>query len=156
MPSRRELIRMTAEEIRAYMEGQRRIILITNGANGLPHPVPMNFGLDEEGRVLITSFRKSQKVRNLERDPRATLLVESGMSYQELQAVIAYADAEIIDDPEQVRAGMNRIRAVEALSSSLSDTMDDQVRTSLAKRVLLRFTPFRYVSWDHGKLGEFY
>jgi nitroimidazol reductase NimA-like FMN-containing flavoprotein (pyridoxamine 5'-phosphate oxidase superfamily) len=156
MPSRSDLIRMTPQEIRAYLGEQTRIILVTNGANGLPHPVPMNYGLDEEGRILITSFRKSQKVKNLERDPRATLLVESGETYDELKSVIAYADAEILDDPEAIVSFMQKIRADEQLSGSLSAEMGDQVKASLAKRVVLRFTPFRYVSWDHGKLGSFY
>lgn len=156
MPSRRELIRMTPEEVRAYLLSQRRIILVTNGPDGMPHPVPMNFGLDEEGRILITSFRKAQKVTNLERDPRATLLVESGEIYAELKSVMAYANAEIVTDPNEIAAGMARINADAKLSGSISGGMSEQVRASIAKRVLLRFTPFRTVSWDHGKLGAFY
>jgi PPOX class probable F420-dependent enzyme len=156
MPSRRDLIRMTPEEVRAYLSAQRRIILVTTGPEGLPHPVPMNYGLDDEGRVLITSFRKSQKVKNLERDPRATLLVESGETYADLKSVMAYCDAEIVTDPAAIAAGMARINADEQLAGSLSAEMGDQVRASIAKRVLLRFTPFRVVSWDHGKLGTFY
>lgn len=156
MPSRRDAIRMTPQEIQAYLQEQRRIILVTNGPDGMPHPVPMNYGLDEEGRILITSFRKSQKVRNLERDPRATLLVESGTGYGELKSVIAWCDAEIISDPDRVGEGMRRIAADEAMAGSLSDGMSEQVRASIAKRVLLRFTPHRYASWDHAKLGGFY
>lgn len=156
MPSRRELIRMTPEEIRAYLDEQTRIIVITNGPDGMPHPVPMNYGLDEEGRVLMTTFRKSQKVKNIERDPRATLLVESGEGYSDLKSVIAYTDAEIIDDPDEVAQAMRKIRAGQKMSGSLSELMSDQVRASIAKRVVLRFTPFRYVSWDHTKLGGYY
>ncbi|HEX8058607.1 MAG TPA: pyridoxamine 5'-phosphate oxidase family protein [Novosphingobium sp.] len=156
MPSRRDLIRMTPEEVRAYLSSQRRIILVTNGPDGMPHPVPMNYGLDDEGRILITSFAKAQKVRNIERDPRATLLVESGETYAHLKSVIAYADAEILTDPDEIAAGMARINADAQLSGSISGAMSAQVRASLAKRVLLRFTPFRTVSWDHGKLGAFY
>ena len=156
MPSRRETIRMTDTEIRDYLQSRSRIILITNGPDGLPHPVPMNYGLDEEGRIIITSFRKSQKVRNLERDPRASLLVESGETYAELKSVIAYADAEIISDPEEIVRLMGAIRAEGELSASISGTMSDQVRSSIAKRVVLRFTPRRYVSWDHGKLAGYY
>lgn len=156
MPSRRDLIRMTSDEVAAYLGTQRRIILVTNGPDGMPHAVPMNYGLDDAGRVLITSFRKSQKVKNLERDSRATLLVESGETYADLKSVMIYADAEIVADPDAIAAGMARINADEQLAGSLSAEMSDQVRASMAKRVLLRFTPFRTVSWDHGKLGNFY
>jgi PPOX class probable F420-dependent enzyme len=156
MPSRRDAIRMTPGKERAYLESRRRIVLVTIGADGMPHPVPMNYGIDAEGRVLITSFRKSQKVRNLQRDPRATLLVESGIAYAELKAVILWCEVELIEDAGGIRDGMRQIRADHAMASSLSETMDEQVRTSLAKRVLLRFTPIRRTSWDHGKLDGFY
>ena len=69
---------------------------------------------------------------------------------------MAYCNAEIVCDPEEVAAGMAQINADERLAGSLSAGMSEQVRASIAKRVLLRFTPFRVVSWDHGKLGGFY
>jgi nitroimidazol reductase NimA-like FMN-containing flavoprotein (pyridoxamine 5'-phosphate oxidase superfamily) len=156
MPSRRETIRMGPVEVQDYLLGHSRIILVTNGSDGLPHPVPMNYGLDEEGHILISSFRKSQKVRNLERDPRAALLVESGETYADLKSVIAYADAEIIGDAEMVASLMRNIRADGALAGSMTTGMSEQIRASIAKRVVLRFTPFRHVSWDHTKLSGYY
>lgn len=156
MPSRREDIAMTAHELSAYLAGQRRIILITNGANSLPHPMPMNYGIDAEGRVVIVTFRKSQKVKNLERDPRATLLVESGDTYAQLKSAVLYCDVEIIGDAEGVAENMALVRAGDAMTGSISAGMSEQVRASLVKRVVLRFTPFRVVSWDHGKLGGVY
>lgn len=156
MPSRRELIRMTAQEVDAYLRERTRIIIVTNGPDGLPHPVPMNYGIDAAGRIIITTFRKSQKVRNIERDPRATLLVESGETYLDLKSAILYCDVEILTDPDEIARNMVLVRADEQLSGSLSAEMGDQVKASMAKRAILRFTPFRTVSWDHGKLGEFY
>jgi nitroimidazol reductase NimA-like FMN-containing flavoprotein (pyridoxamine 5'-phosphate oxidase superfamily) len=142
--------------MRSYLEAQRRIILVTNGPGGMPHPVPMNYGLDGEGRIILTAFRKSQKVKNLERDPRATLLVESGAAYGDLRGVIAWCDAEILSDPEEVAQNMALMRADAETAQSISSTRDDQVRASMSKRVVLRFTPHRYASWDHARLGEFY
>lgn len=126
MPSRRETIAMTPTELSAYLAEQRRIILITNGANGLPHPVPMNYGVDEQGRIVIVTFRKSQKVKNLERDPRATLLVESGETYGELKSAILYCDTEIITDVEVIAANMVLIRADGAMTGSMSTAMSDR------------------------------
>ena len=156
MPSRREQISMTPVEVRAYLDTQRRIIIVTNGANGLPHPVPMNYGMDDQGRILITTFRNSQKVQNLQRDPRATLLVESGIAYRELKSVILYCNAEIIDNPALVPELIRKVRAGDVMTSSITQPMDQQVRASTAKRVIVRLTPFHTVSWDHAKLGEFY
>lgn len=156
MSSRRHAIRMTEAEVRDYLQSQRRIILVTNGLNGMPHAVPMNYGIDEQGRILISSFRKSQKVKNLERDARATLLVESGARYNELKSVIAYCKAEVIDHPDEVRSLMALIRDREPLSAIASDTVAEQVEASIPKRVILRFAPFHIISWDHAKLGDRY
>ena len=156
MPSRRDLIRLSDAEIRAYLEKQRQVVLVTNGPRGMPHPVPMEFGLDADGSIVVTSFRKGQKVLNLERDPRATLLFDSGTQYQELKGVIAYCDAQIIDDPDTVARVMRLVRASDDLAASMSPAMSAQVRASLAKRVALRFKPFRFVTWDHGKLPGVY
>lgn len=147
MPSRRDVIRMTPGEIADYLKAQSRIIVVTNGPNGMPHPVPMNYGLDESGRILITSFAKSQKIRNLERDPRASLLVESGTTYAELKSVILYADAELLREADAIARNMRLIRATDALAGSITGGMTEQVRASLSKRVVVRFTPFRTVSW---------
>jgi len=156
MPSRRDLIRMTAEEADAYLRGQRRIILVTIGAQGMPHPVPMNYGVDPPGRIIMTAFAKSQKVRNLERDPRASLLVESGEDYAQLKSVMMETRVEIIREASVVAETMKLVQASEAMTASLDEGMSEQVRASIAKRVVLRFTPQRTISWDHGKLGQVY
>lgn len=156
MPSRREQITMSPQEVRAYLEAQRRIVLVTIGADGMPHAVPMNYGLDDAGRVLLTAFAKSQKVRNLERDPRATLLVESGATYGELKAVMLQCRVELVRDPDRMAGLMARLRADDMMATSISGPMEGQVRASLAKRVVMICTPQRTISWDHGLLGTFY
>lgn len=156
MPSRRDAMRMSDAEARAWLGAQPRIVLVTNGPHGLPHPVPMNFGMDEAGRLILTAFARSQKVRNLERDSRAALMAESGETYAELRGVIAYADAEILREPDDMARLMPMVRAAVDLAASISAPMNEQVRASLAKRVILRFTPFRFVSWDHSRLGGAY
>jgi nitroimidazol reductase NimA-like FMN-containing flavoprotein (pyridoxamine 5'-phosphate oxidase superfamily) len=148
MPSRREEIAMSPDEIRAYLTSHGRVIVASNGVGGFPHLAPMNYAFRDEA-FLMTTFRKSQKVKNLERDPRATLLVETGKDYEQLRSVMAYAEAEIIDDPAYTGQVM----------STLGDGSDapsqDRLQAVLAtasKRVVLRFRPQRYVSWDHTKL----
>lgn len=156
MPSRREQISMTQAEALAYLEVQRRVILVTNGPDGMPHPVPMNYGIDADGRIILTAFSKSQKVKNLERDPRATLLVESGEAYGDLQGLIAWCDAEILSDEGDVASNMPLIRAGEATAGSIDPAKRAQVQASMSKRVILRFMPYRFASWDHAKLGKLY
>ena len=155
MPSRRDQIAMSADEVRAYLRSQPRLIVVSNGPNGYPHPVPMNFAIDPQDRLLILTFRKSQKVKNLERDPRAALLVESGGEYHELKSVMIYAEAEIIGPGpafEEARAAF----ADKVQTSVLTAEAQAQADAALAKRVIVRLTPQRTISWDHGKLGGHY
>jgi nitroimidazol reductase NimA-like FMN-containing flavoprotein (pyridoxamine 5'-phosphate oxidase superfamily) len=156
MPSRRDLIRMSDGEIRKYLETQRQVVLVTNGPGGMPHPVPMEYGLEADGSIVVSSFRKGQKILNIERDPRATLLFESGTQYQQLKGVIAYCEAQIIRDPETVRNVMRLVRPSNALAASMSQEMSAQVQASSLKRVAIRCKPLRFVTWDHGKLPGVY
>ena len=156
MPSRREIIAMTPEEVSAYLAEQRRIIIVTIGKDGMPHPMPMSYGVDDQGRIVIVTFRKSQKVKNLERDPRATLLVESGDGYDELKSVVLYCNVELLYDPEDIAANAGNMRVDQAMSDSLTASMNEQVRSAMVKRVLLWLTPYRTISWDHSKLAGFY
>lgn len=155
MPSRRDQIAMTADEVLAYLRSQVRIIVVSNGADGFPHAVPMNFALDGEGRVLILTFGKSQKVRNLERDPRATLLVESGVAYHELRSVMIRATAEIVADAAAF-AEARLAFAGKAQTQGLTAQAAEQSQATMAKRVIVRFAPQRTISWDHSKLGGRY
>ena len=98
MPSRRKLIELDDDEIRDYLDARKTLIIVGNGHNGYPHPMPMWFARDDDGTIRCTTFAKSQKVLNWRRDPKATLLVESGVEYAELKSVVIYASCEIIDE----------------------------------------------------------
>ena len=157
MPSRRKLIELTDDEIRDYLAREKTLIIVSNGHNGYPHPMPMWFDRDHDGCLYCTTFGKSQKVLNWRRDPKATLLVESGEEYAELKGVMIYARCEIIDDPDKV---VDTLVAINAEGVELDDDERAALRRSVtqraAKRVLLKFVPERYVSWDHAKLGGRY
>lgn len=152
MSSRRDAITMTMDEIRVYLKEQGRLILTSNGATGYPHPMPMNFFYDDNDTYLVTTFAKSQKVKNIQRDPRCALLVESGEAYSELKSVLAYADAEIIDDHATVEQTMIALGGKELGHPELPEAAKEQIRASVPKRVVLRFRASEYVSWDHSKL----
>jgi PPOX class probable F420-dependent enzyme len=157
MPSRRELIQLSPEEIDAFLAEQKTIIIVSNGKDGYPHPMPMWFWVDDAGVVYCTTFRKSQKVLNLTRDPRAALLVETGEEYAELKSVLVYARAEVVDDQAAVVDALVRINTRgRSVSEAEREKLSDAVARTAEKRVLVRFHPERYVSWDHGKLGGAY
>ena len=157
MPSRRAHIKMTESEASAFAREQQTLIIVSNGHDGFPHPMPMWFALDESGRFLVSTFGRSQKVRNFQRDPRATLLIEDGSTYQSLRGLVVKANTDILTDPEAVLDVMVLIRLKEAKAD---DADREQLRTALRKasqkRVILRFAPESVMSWDHGKLGGVY
>jgi nitroimidazol reductase NimA-like FMN-containing flavoprotein (pyridoxamine 5'-phosphate oxidase superfamily) len=157
MPSRRELIQLNTDEIQQFLEQQKTLIIVSNGKDGFPHPMPMWFHVDEAGCLYCTTFSKAQKVFNWRRDPKASLLVESGEEYAELKSVLIYATAEVIDDFDRICDALVNISAKgRELTAEQAEAMRKQVAKTAEKRVLLKFTPQRYVSWDHSKLGGKY
>lgn len=157
MPSRRKTIELTPEEVREYLGAEKTITIVSNGRDGYPHPMPMWFALDERDRVVCTTFGKSQKVRNWQRDPRATLLVESGIEYAELKGVMINADCEVVEDVETVKDVLVAINSKgRAMSAEETAKLREAVGGTASKRVVLRFTPTKYVTWDHAKLGGRY
>ena len=95
--SRRDQIAMTPEEIAAFLDEQRVVICATNGPRGWPHLMPLWYVVRGED-IWAWTYAKSQKVRNLERDARATLQVEDGEEYQELRGVMIEAETTIHRD----------------------------------------------------------
>lgn len=154
MPSRRDLVRMSDDEAIAYLRSECKAVLGTIGKDGMPHLVTLYFGVDPEGRIVVTSFAKAQKVLNVERDPRATLCVESGAAYHDIKSVMAQCSAEILRDFDEVRASMQYIRSANARPHT--PEASEQITASYTKRVVIRLTPQRLISWDHSKLDGKY
>jgi hypothetical protein len=113
----------------------------------------MWFSIDDDGAVLMTTYGRSQKVKNLERDPRVSLLVEAGEDYAELRGVVMYGSAELIRDVERV---IDTLIAASGQGDRTNPAVRDAMRANASKRVLIRVKPERIVSWDHAKLGGVY
>jgi nitroimidazol reductase NimA-like FMN-containing flavoprotein (pyridoxamine 5'-phosphate oxidase superfamily) len=101
------------------------------------------------------TYAKSQKVRNLERDPRATLQVETGESYDQLRGVMFEATAELHRDTEEVAAlGAELLSRYAGGEAEVG--VDEAILAQARKRVGLRFILGRTATWDHRKLGGIY
>ena len=152
--NRRKQIELTDDERRAYVAAAKTIILVSNGKDGYPHPMPMWFAVDDAGVIEMTTFGRSQKAVNLRRDPRVSLLVESGETYDQLQGVFIRGRAEVIQDVERCVATLVRIQTKHL--GPLGPEVEPILRAQAQKRVVVRVTPERYASWDHRKLGGVY
>src|SRR3954465_8910686 len=153
MASRRDQIRMSDAELQDFLAEQKIVSVATIGPQGRPHLVPLWYvvgGDDLRG----WTYAKSQKAKNLERDPHATLQVEDGVDYAELRGVMFECDVEIERDPEKV-ADYGRA-LFERYAPGGGPEVDEMIEKQAAKRIGLRFKPTRSVSWDHSKLGGTY
>jgi hypothetical protein len=166
--SRREQIQMPTAEVASFLAQERTVTCATAGPRGWPHLMPLWYVLRDppEGeagpRVWAWTYGASQKVRNLERDPRATLQVEAGESYSELRGVMLECEAIIHREIETVGAlGMEILlrnsvpRGVDP-PTELPPDGHSALAAQAAKRVGLEFVERRRATWDHRKLGGIY
>ncbi|POM23663.1 Pyridoxamine 5'-phosphate oxidase [Actinomadura rubteroloni] len=157
--SRRDQIRMTGDELDAFLRASRTVTCATLGPNGRPHLVPLWF-VPHDGAIACWTYRRSQKVANLRREPRATLQFEDGTDYAELRGATMECDAEVVDDASRTAAVGLALTARYALdggsAAEVPAELVEFVRGQAEKRVALLFRPTRTVTWDHRKLGGTY
>lgn len=151
---KRNAIELTDDERERYLAEAPTIILVTIGRDGYPHAVPMWFLVDDDGGILMTTYRRSQKVMNVRRNPRVALLVESGTQYDQLKGVLLRGDGEVLDDEALCVRVLTRIHAKHG--SGLTSGVEEVMKARARKRAVLKITPARVVSWDHRKLGGAY
>jgi nitroimidazol reductase NimA-like FMN-containing flavoprotein (pyridoxamine 5'-phosphate oxidase superfamily) len=166
--SRREQIRMSDTEVAAFLAGERTVTCATVGLRGWPHLMPLWYVLRDppEGepgpRIWSWTYAASQKVRNLERDPRATLQVEAGEAYEELQGVmlecevIVHRELETVAPLGEAILLRNSVPRDARPPDELPSEGRGAVEAQAAKRVGLEFAELRRATWDHRKLGGVY
>ena len=145
---------MDLDEARELLRTQHRAVLATWRRDGTPQLSPVTVGVDEDGYAVISSRQTAFKVRNLRRDPRCSLLVESGRKYEDLKGVLIRGRATLEPDTERVLDLLERVH--EKYNRGPAAGLRDAMRHQAAKRVLIRVRPERVSSWDHGKLGGAY
>jgi PPOX class probable F420-dependent enzyme len=143
---------MSDAELAAFLEEERTVICATNGRDGFPHLMPLWYVL--RGTDLWAwTFAKSQKTRNLERDPRATLQVEAGTEYAELRGAMLKCDVTVHRDSDLVAAlGLELFQRYTA--GAVGDDVRAMVRAQAPKRVALQFSARSSATWDHRKLAS--
>ncbi len=148
--NQRAQITMTDAETATFLERSRIANLATLGRDGTPHLVAMWYAL-VDGEMWFETKAKSQKAVNLRRDPRVTVLVEDGHTYDTLRGVSIEGRAEIVDDADAIaRVG---ISVWERYTGPYSEEVRPLVDQMMNKRIAVRVAVARVRSWDHRKLG---
>ncbi len=166
--SRRDQIKLSEAEVAAFLAEERTVTCATVGRRGWPHVMPLWYVPREPPtggpgpRLWAWTYGVSQKVRNLERDPRATLQVEAGETYQELRGVMLECEVVIHHELERVAVLGGEILLRNSVPRGVEPTRElpsqarEAVAAQAAKRVGLEFVERRRASWDHRKLGGVY
>ncbi len=154
---------MTPDEVAAFLDDNRTVHMATIGPDGAPHLTTLWYGL-VGGRIAVWTYSRSQKVKNLERDPRITALVEGGDSYAELRGVQIRGTASVSGDRDTVMQvaeavysrNAERFGDVEYQGEGLDREARGVLEQMSTKRVAIVVEPDDVVSWDHRKLGGVY
>jgi general stress protein 26 len=156
--SRRDQIRMSDADVLTFLEEERTVVCATNGRRGWPHLMPLWYVLRPTGdagapQVWAWTFAKSQKAKNLERDPRATLQVEAGEAYDQLRGVMFECDVTVHRDVDLLREfGLELYARYAEVDDGVRQMVDQQA----PKRIGLQFVERSRATWDHRKLGGVY
>lgn len=154
MPKRRDAIAMTDEEMWDFIESRKSIQVATLNRDGSPHLTTLWFAV-ADGKIVLETFTKSQKVVNLERDPRIALLLEAGESYDQLRGVSINATAELVREVDEVHR-LHTAVLVRNQPDVPADVLDKVSAGMAHKKTAILVKPERVMSWDHTKLGGIY
>jgi len=151
MSAGRAAVRMTDDEITEFLGSSDKVQVATIGPDGAPHLTTL-FYVVQDGKVAFWTYASSQKIKNLQRDPRITLLIEDGDDYFELRGVTIFGKAELVTDEAGIRAIGTAVADVMAKGADLGDLGREQVERQVKKRYGVVVTPTKVASWDHRKM----
>jgi nitroimidazol reductase NimA-like FMN-containing flavoprotein (pyridoxamine 5'-phosphate oxidase superfamily) len=154
MPSRRAEIALTPAEQEQLLREGWTLQVASIGPKGYPHLVAIWYVVID-GHIHFTTFARSQKVLNLRRNPKITVMLESGKLYHELKGLVVEGQAEILEDTPFTARVMGLVGEKYSGIPAPMETPEAALKVA-AKRVTIRVRPVDTYSWDHAKLGGRY
>jgi PPOX class probable F420-dependent enzyme len=127
------------EELLEFVRPRHNLVLLTTRSDGRPQASPVTGGVDEEGRIVVSTYPERAKTHNARRDPRVSVVVLSddfGGAWVQVDG-----DCEVIDSPESVEPLVDYFRAVAGEHPDW-----DEYRAAMVTqgKSLLRITPTRW------------
>ena len=151
--SLRDKIKMSEEELSSFLKTQISLQIGTINKDGSPHLTTMWYFYDGESFIFHT-YTKSQKIINLQKDPRITLLTEAGSQYSDLQGIIVYGNAEIINGKDSLEEVIRYMEMVgeKYIKDEEGARYIEGMKLQAPKRSVVIVKPSKFISWDHTKL----
>jgi PPOX class probable F420-dependent enzyme len=145
---------MTEKEIWEFIESQKTVQVATINRDGTSHLMPLWFAL-EDGRIVLETFSKSQKVKNLERDPRISVLLEDGDTYAKLRGVSIKGSVELVRDVDRVH--QLHMKVLLRNTPEIPEEVLEKASAAMApKKTAILIKPEKFITWDHSKLDGIY
>ena len=144
---------MSQEERLQFLEKQISLQIGTINKDGSPHLTTMWYVYDG-GNFIFHTYTKSQKIINLKRDSRITLLTEAGSQYSDLQGIIVYGNAKIINGKDSLEEVIRYMEMVgeKYIKDEEGAQYIEGMKLQAPKRSVDIVKPSKFISWDHTKI----
>ena len=152
--NRRDLIRMTDEEMRHFIEEQKSLQVSCMGSDGWPHLTTLWFAVVDQ-KIVFETYTRSQKILNLQRNPNITVLLEDGLVYEELRGVMIKGNAILESEPEEVEKYAKAVMLRNQPEYG-EELLSEAAKQMSFKRTAVIVEPNEVITWDHTKLGGTY
>jgi PPOX class probable F420-dependent enzyme len=145
-------VRLDETEVQDFLGSAHTGILTTLRSDGSPATVPMWFVV-LDGEPCVRTLARSPKAGNMRRDRRVCVLVEAGLAWSELKAVVIHGDAVFVEDPAE-QAVVDALFDAKYEGYRTPDSVPEATRRHYAApRVHVRIHPTgRLLTWDNAKL----
>jgi nitroimidazol reductase NimA-like FMN-containing flavoprotein (pyridoxamine 5'-phosphate oxidase superfamily) len=156
----RKDISLTDSELTEFLESGHTLQVASIDADGYPHLAPMWYVV-RAGKITFRSFTKSQKIVNLARNSKLSVLLETGEAYDELKGVMIRGTATLVHDRSEVVAVYGAIAAKYKMIGGQSVELEGEALEAAfgsyaEKNTAVIVEPIKVASWDHAKLGGAY
>jgi nitroimidazol reductase NimA-like FMN-containing flavoprotein (pyridoxamine 5'-phosphate oxidase superfamily) len=137
--------KLTLDEVHAYLDSKPGwIVLTTIGRDGMPHSIPIGY-FRVGAEVYLGCRAGTQKVRNIERNPKISLLLQSGGSMQDIKGVLIQGEASVLTAPDDL---LRMSREAARLRGTPEDQLPTEPRPGSA---YIRVVPKKIISWDYAR-----
>ena len=137
--------KMSKEEVDDFLDSKPGWMMLTSqGRDGYPHTVPIGYFRDGD-RIFMGCRDNTQKVKNIERNPKVSLVIEDGKTMSDLRGILFRGDASVVREDEE------RLK-ISRLAAKLRGAPEDEwPTTASAGAVFIKVDSPRVTSWDYSK-----
>ncbi|MEU6123549.1 PPOX class F420-dependent oxidoreductase [Streptomyces sp. NPDC047123] len=130
---------VTLAELLDFVRPRHRAVLLTTRSDGTPQGSPLTCGVDDSGRIVVSTYPERAKTRNAKRNPRVSVIVLS----DEWNGPWVQVDgsAEVLDAPESVEPLVEYFRTI---SGEHPDWDEYRAAMLTQNKSIIRITPERW------------